>query len=212
MRLIKRLVGVALGTALLAALAIGTSAGAQEESRKLNLTPSRDSGVSGTATFKDTKSGTEVALSITGAPEGGVDHLAHIHEGATCEDDRNDRGGPVEFPLEPIRAGDDGTGSSTTTIKDTSVAQLFTTGKERYVNVHAKAEGGGVPPGIACADLTSTSGGNTAGEDTAGGRQNATKLPKSGGGTSPIAPLFAGAALAAGAIAGFLALRRRTRA
>ena len=38
MRLIKRLVGVALGTALLAALAIGTSAGAQEESRKLNLT------------------------------------------------------------------------------------------------------------------------------------------------------------------------------
>jgi hypothetical protein len=101
----------------------------------------------------------EVKLNIQGAPEGGVEHLAHIHEGATCADDRNDRGGPVEFPLESVQTTDDGTGSSTTVLEGITVDQLFDSSKERYVNVHDKAEGAGVPPGIACADLTSTAGG-----------------------------------------------------
>jgi hypothetical protein len=80
----------------------------QEKSREVELTPSRDSGVSGTATFQDTGSGVEVDLNIEGAPEGGVEHLAHIHSGATCQDDRNDQGGPVEFPLYPVKVRDGG--------------------------------------------------------------------------------------------------------
>jgi Cu/Zn superoxide dismutase len=79
----KRFTGVMVGTILLIALAIGTSAEAQEQSKEVDLTPSRNSGVSGTATFQDTDGGVEVKLNIQGAPEGGVEHLAHIHEGAT---------------------------------------------------------------------------------------------------------------------------------
>lgn len=193
MRRTRRFTGVALGAALLVALAIGTNAGAQEESTEVELTPSRDSGVSGTATFADVADGVEVTLNIQGAPEGGVEHLAHIHETATCADDRNDQGGPVEFPLTPITVEDDGTGSSTAIIKDVTVAQLFDDGKERYANVHAVAEGSGVPPGISCADLVSTpAGGN---------------LPTSGGIVSPVSLLFAGAALMV-VLAGFFVLRR----
>lgn len=77
---------------------------AQEEgSEVLDLTPSRDSGVSGTATFEDTQGGVEVRLNIKGPLEAGAEHLAHIHEGATCDDERNDKGGPVEFPLESVK-------------------------------------------------------------------------------------------------------------
>jgi hypothetical protein len=213
MRATKRLTGVALGIALLGALAIGASAAAQEESKELQLTPSRNSGVSGTATFQDTGGGVEVKLNLQGAPEGGVEHLAHIHEGATCEDDRNDRGGPVEFPLESVQTTDDGTGSSTIILEGVTVAQLFDGSKERYVNVHDKAEGAGVPPGIACADLTSMTGGGsttgayTTGEYTSGGRQDATKLPKSGG-VSPTVLLPAGVALLLGVVIGVFVLRR----
>ena len=202
MRRMKRFTGVTVGTILLIALAIGTSAEAQEQSKEVDLTPSRNSGVSGTATFQDTDGGVEVRLNIQGAPEGGVEHLAHIHEGATCQDDRNDQGGPIEFPLESIITENDGTGSSTTTIEDTTVAHLFDSSEKHYVNVHAKAGGGGVPPGIACADLTSTAGGRTTGS-----RESTSPLPSSGG-ISPIVGLTAGAALVLGAIVGFLALRR----
>jgi hypothetical protein len=213
MRPTKRLIGVGLGIAFLAALAVGANAGAQGESQELQLTPSRDSGVSGTATFQDSQGGVEVRLNIQGAPEGGVEHLAHIHEGATCADERNDKGGPIEFPLESIQTEDDGTGSSTTTIEGTTVAQLFDGSKERYVNVHDKVEGAGVPPGIACADLTSMTGGGsttgayTTGEYTTGGRQDATKLPKSGG-VSPTVLLPAGVALVLGVVIGVFVLRR----
>ena len=75
----------------------------RETSREVDLTPSRDSGVSGTATFQDTDDGVEVKLDIQGAPEGGVEHLVHIHEGATCQDDRNDQGGAIEFPLNSVK-------------------------------------------------------------------------------------------------------------
>ena len=150
----------------------------------------------------------EVTVNIKSAPESGVEHLAHIHKDATCEDDRNDKGGPVGFSLDSVEVDNDATGSSTTTIKDTTLARLFNGGKERYVNVDAKAEGAGVPPGIDCADLASPTGGErTTGEDTTGGKQSTTDLPKSGR-ISPVALLSAGAALALGAIAGFFALSR----
>src|SRR5829696_9623542 len=151
------LVTVLLGNILLITLAIGTNAGAQEKSREVDLSPSRNSGVSGTAAFEDTKDGVEVGLNVEGLPEGGVEHLAHIHEGASCQDDRNDQGGEIQIPLELIKAQDDGTGSSITTIEDVTVAKLFGRSKERYVNVHAEAKSDEAhPPGIACADLTPT--------------------------------------------------------
>src|SRR5829696_4499536 len=151
------LVTVLLGNILLITLAIGTNSGAQEKSREVDLSPSRNSGVSGTAAFEDTKDGVEARLNVEGLPERGVEHLAHIHEGASCQDDRNDQGGEIQIPLELIKAQDDGTGSSITTIEDVTVAELFGRSKERYVNVHAEAKSGEAhPPGIACADLTPT--------------------------------------------------------
>jgi hypothetical protein len=73
--------------------------------RTLALTASRNSGISGTATFEDTKGGVKVTLYVRGLPQVGVEHLAHIHEDATCQDERNDNGGPIEYPLESIKAG-----------------------------------------------------------------------------------------------------------
>jgi hypothetical protein len=96
----------------------------------------------------------------------------------------------VTIPLKTIVAKEDGTGSATTTIEDVTVAQLFGEDKERFILLHAKAkEGGGVPPGIACADLA--------------------PLPDTGG-MRPMVGLLAGAAvLALGTVSGLFALLRR---
>jgi hypothetical protein len=154
----RQISGVALAMALLAALALGAlgaSAGAQEQQgAQVQLTPSRDSGVSGTATLEDVKGGVKVTLEMRNLPEAGIKHINHIHAGGTCADDRAGRTAPVTIPLDTITAQDDGTGSATTTIEDVSVAQLFGEDKERFVLLHAETkEGEGVPPGIACADL-----------------------------------------------------------
>ena len=120
----------------------------------VQLTPSRDSGVSGNATFQDVEGGVEVTLRMQNLPEAGIKHINHIHAGGTCADDRAGRTAPVTIPLETITAQDDGTGSATTTIEDVSSAELFGEDKERFVLLHAVTqEGEGVPPGIACADL-----------------------------------------------------------
>jgi Cu/Zn superoxide dismutase len=136
-------------------LAHSTSAEAQEDQTvNVNLTESRDSGVSGTATLEDVEGGVEVTLEMRNLPEAGIKHINHIHAGGTCADDRAGRTAPVTIPLEVITAQDDGTGSATTTIEDVSVAQLFGEDKERFILLHAETkEGEGVPPGIACADL-----------------------------------------------------------
>jgi hypothetical protein len=154
----RRISGVALAMALLAALALGAlgaSAGAQEQQgAQVQLTPSRDSGVSGTATLEDVKEGVKVTLQMQNLPQAGIKHINHIHAGGTCADDRAGRTAPVTIPLETITAQNDGTGSATTTIEDVSVAQLFGEDKERFILLHAKTKKGeGVPPGIACADL-----------------------------------------------------------
>jgi Cu/Zn superoxide dismutase len=186
----RRLTGAALSIALLVALAIPASAKAQEEGMEVELTPSRDSGVSGTATLRDVGSGVEVSLEMQGLPEPGVKHINHIHAGGTCADDRAGNTAPVTIPLKTVVAQDDGTGSATTTIEDVTTAQLFGEDKERYILFHAKAkEGGGVPPGIACADLA--------------------PLPDTGG-MGPMVVLLAGAAvLALGIASGLFALLRR---
>jgi hypothetical protein len=154
----RRISGVALAMALLAALALGAlgaSAGAQEQQgAQVQLTPSRDSGVSGSATLEDVKGGVKVTLQMRNLPEPGIKHINHIHAGGTCADDRAGRTAPVTIPLKTITAEDDGTGSATTTIEDISTAQLFGEDKERFILLHAEAKKGeGVPPGIACADL-----------------------------------------------------------
>jgi LPXTG-motif cell wall-anchored protein len=196
--LTKRLAGVVLGVALFS-LALGGSALAQEtESVQLQLTPSRDSGVSGTATLTGVESGVEVELNMKGLPEAGVEHINHIHGGGTCAEERAGNTAPVTIPLNPVVAKEDGTGSATTTIKGVTRAQLFGKDEERFILLHAKTEKGqGVPPGISCADLVPRSG--------SGGFE---ALPASGG-TPPAVLFIIGAVLVLGAVAGWLALRRR---
>jgi LPXTG-motif cell wall-anchored protein len=198
----RSLGGLALTVVLVVALAIGSAAAQEAGSQTLQLTPSQGSGVSGTATFTDTNDGVQVDLEVQGLPEDGVEHLAHIHEGATCADDRAGQGGPVEFPLESVVAEGD-TGASTTVIPDVTVSELFSGEKERYVNVHAEQTGDDVPPGVACADVASAAEEDTAGDQYADDDDVAV-LPDTGG-----APL---AALAAGLLAlglGGLLLKRR---
>ena len=193
------LVGVGLTVALwFAALALSAGVGAQERGQadrprgeaaqvaEVTLTPSRGSGVRGSATLKGVAGGVKVTLQMRNLPEPGVKHINHIHAGGTCADDRAGRTAPVTIPLKTITAQKDGTGSATTIIKDISLAQIFRENRERFILLHAKAEKGeGVPPGISCADLQ--------------------PLAESGG-VSPATVLLTGALLALGGAAGLAAL------
>jgi Cu/Zn superoxide dismutase len=192
-------------------LTLSASAGAQEDQTvKVNLTQSRDSGVSGSATLKDVKGGVKVTLKMQNLPQAGIKHINHIHAGGTCADDRAGRTAPVTIPLETITAQKDGTGSATTTIKGVSVAQLFGEDKERFILLHAEAKKGeGVPPGIACADLVpSAAKGASLNEESTMMGENTTMvsdIPSSGGPTIllPTAALL----VVAGAL-GYAVLRR----
>jgi Cu/Zn superoxide dismutase len=151
----RRKVGAILGATLFAALVLSGSAIAQDEkSVQLDLTPSRDSGVSGKATLTDVEDGVEVELHMEGLSKAGVKHINHIHGGGTCADDRAGRTAPVTIPLNTVVANADGTGSATTTIDDVTLDQLLGDDQHRFILLHARVEKGqGVPPGIACADL-----------------------------------------------------------
>lgn len=155
MHRLNRVAGIVLGTVLLASLVLGRSASAQDEKGvQLQLTPSRDSGVSGKAILKDVEGGVKVELSMKGLPEAGVEHINHIHGGGTCADDRAGRTAPVTIPLNNIVAKADGTGAATTTIEDVTLDKLLGDDQHRFILLHAKVkEGQGVPPGISCADL-----------------------------------------------------------
>jgi hypothetical protein len=179
-----------LGIALLAALVVAGSTFAQEaQCISVQLTPSRDSGVSGTASLEDVEGGVEVTLQMQNLPEAGIKHINHIHAGGTCADDRAGRTAPVTIPLQTITAQNDGTGSATTIIEDVSAAQLFGEDKERFILLHAETKKGeGVPPGIACADLAPLA-------DT--------------GGIRPAVLLFAGAISVLGVAGGLFILQRR---
>ena len=86
---LKRVATMVFGATLLASLVLGGSALAKDaKSVKLHLTPSRDSGVSGTATLTDVEDGVKVELHMQSLPEAGVEHINHIHGGGTCADDR----------------------------------------------------------------------------------------------------------------------------
>ena len=206
-----RFAGFALGIALLAAVVVGGSAFAHEaHGMSVQLTPSRDSGVSGTATLEDVEDGVEVTLKMRNLPEAGIKHINHIHAGGTCADDRAGRTAPVTIPLETITAQDDGTGSATTTIKDVSVGKLFNENEERFILLHAEAEKGeGVPPGIACADLVRLTGNGTSLQDESTMMGETTMMVSgipSSGGSSILLP--AAALLVGAGILGYATLRR----
>jgi Cu/Zn superoxide dismutase len=196
----KRLTGVALGAVFLVSLALAGSALAQGTgSATLQLTQSRDSGVSGTARFTSVEGGVEVDLRMRGLPEAGIEHINHIHAGGTCADDRAGRTAPVTIPLTNLVARDNGTGSVTTTIQDVTLDELFAADQERFILLHAETvEGQGVPPGIACADFT----------QRAGGEGVETLAPT--GGTHPVVLLAIPLLLILAGTAGLLALWRRT--
>ena len=201
-----RLAGIALSIALLAAVVGAGSTFAQEElGVSVQLTPSRDSGVSGTTTLKDVKGGVQVTLQMQNLPQAGIKHINHIHAGGTCADDRAGRTAPVTIPLETITAKRDGTGSATTTIEDVSAAQLFGEDKERFILLHAEAKKGeGVPPGIACADLVPTAAkGASLNEETT--MMDSDFLPTSGG---PSILLPTAALLVVASVVGYAVLRR----
>jgi Cu/Zn superoxide dismutase len=195
----ERFVGLALGAALLAFLTLGGSAGAQEaDTLKLLLTPSRESGVSGTATITDVGEGVRVELSMRGLPEAGIEHINHFHAGGSCTADRAGNVAPATIPLKTIVAREDGTGSGTTTLEDATLDSLFDPDKDRYLALHSEAEEGqGVPPVISCADVV----------EAAGRGAVSTTLPESGG-PQPWVLLLAGAILALASAAGLSKLVR----
>jgi len=195
----ERFAGVALGAALLAFLTLGGSAGAQEaDTMELQLTPSRESGVSGTATITDVGEGVSVELSMRGLPEAGIEHINHFHAGGSCTADRAGNVAPATIPLKTVVAKEDGTGSATTTLEDVTVDKLFDPDKDRYLALHSEAEEGqGVPPVISCADVV----------EAAGRGAVSTTLPESGG-PQPWVLLIAGAILALVSAAGLSKLVR----
>ncbi len=155
MCLAKRSIGLVFGTALLVSVALGNGVAAQEmQAQSFELTPSRGSGVSGSATLQDVEGGVEVTVNVAGL-EGGAEYVHHIHEGATCEEDQVGEGGPVEFPLNAVVANDDGTASVTSVVNDITLDELLGGDKERYINFHPAPpeEGQPVPPGITCTTL-----------------------------------------------------------
>jgi Cu/Zn superoxide dismutase len=198
---IRLTAGAVLGGAvLLAFLALGGGALAQEtDSMSLQLTPSRDSGVSGTATLTGVEGGVRVELDMRGLPEAGIEHINHFHAGGTCTADRAGNVAPATIPLKNIVAKEDGTGSGTTTLKDVTLDQLFDPAKERYIALHSEVEKDqGVPPVISCADVV----------EAAGSGAVSTNLPESGG-PRPAILLVATALLSLSAAAGVVRLVRR---
>ena len=195
----ERFVGLALGVALLAFLTLGGSVLAQEaDTMELLLTPSRDSGVRGTATITDVGKGVEVELNMRGLPEAGIEHINHFHAGGSCTADRAGNVAPATIPLKTIVAKEDGTGSGTTTLEDATLDSLFDPGKERYLALHSEVEEGqGVPPVISCADVV----------EAAGGGAVSTTLPESGG-PQPGVLLIAGVIVALVSVAGLSKLVR----
>ena len=142
----------------------------------VELSPSRNSGVSGTAILTEI-AGEVVAVELEMRnllDEPGALYLVHIHEGGTCADDRVDNGAPIKYPLDPIIVRQSETTRETTeTTRETTEPGVTTTststlegvtegftldrllsGPPKYINVHARSTGGAsLPPGISCGDL-----------------------------------------------------------
>ena len=134
----------------------------------VELTPSNDSGVSGTATIIET-AGEVVSVNLelrNLLDDPGTAYPAYIQAGGTCADERAGNSAPVvAFPLDPVivrqpeeTSGQDVTASSTSALDGLSLDQLLS-GPPKYINVFTP--GNEVSPGIACGDLPRTGGGET---------------------------------------------------
>src|SRR5215217_6565645 len=108
-----------------------------------------------------------VKLALRGLPKSNALYLAHIHPGTCAQEAEgelhehgehaekghehsHEHGGGIEYPLSQVEADSEGHGSSTTTLRETSVDKLFS-GEPKHVNVHEA--GSGNPPILSCAEL-----------------------------------------------------------
>lgn len=150
----------------------GTAIPSTEVARTtVELTPSNNSGVTGTATLTET-AGEVVTVDLdlrNLLDDPGAVYPAYIQSGGTCADERAGDSAPVEYPLDPLRvqqtentSGRDVTALSISAIDGLSLDRLLS-GPPKYINVYDVRDE--VPPGIACGDLPGTGGGET----TAGG-------------------------------------------
>lgn len=131
-------------------------------SAKLDLHPEGDSGVRGTVSFEDTAGDVLVELDLRNLPKPETFYLTHIHPGTCALEEEaeehheegygQEHGEEIEYPLSQVKSDSEGRGSSTTTLRDTSIENLFS-GEPKHVNVHAV--GSGNPPVLACANLNS---------------------------------------------------------
>jgi uncharacterized protein (DUF305 family) len=139
------------------------------DTAKVYLKPQNGSHTRGSATLSKTEgSGVRMELNVSGLPKPNTTYLAHIHPG-TCATGEQDEGGApheeghhhgehgaasaqeIEWPLSQVQSDTQGNGKSTTKLNDTSMADLFTAGGLKHLNVHAA--GSGDPPVLACSDL-----------------------------------------------------------
>jgi uncharacterized protein (DUF305 family) len=135
-------------------------------SAKVELMPQSGSHTKGSATLTEAGEEVRVELRLRGLPKPDTMYLAHIHPGTCSEveegaehegEGHHERGGhggavgeEIEWPLSEVESDAQGHGSSTTTLKDTSMEQIFS-GELKHLNVHVA--GSGDPPVLACAEL-----------------------------------------------------------
>jgi uncharacterized protein (DUF305 family) len=147
------------------------------DSAKVELEPQSGSHALGSATFKEAGGGVRVELDLNALPKPNTFYLAHIHQGTcTAEGDVHEHSGAhgeegyshqhgesghehgagaeIEYPLSQVKSDSEGHGSSTTTLRETTVEELFSGEPKRVVNVHEA--GSGNPPILTCAELKET--------------------------------------------------------
>jgi hypothetical protein len=150
----------------------------QSANVKFKMHPEGNSGVSGTASFKETSEGVLVKLEVRNLPKPNTLYLAHIHPGICAQGETHEHGGAhgegeyghehgggstehgggshehgaaeIEYPLSQVKSHSEGQGSSTTTLGETSVDELFS-GEPKHVNVHEAGRGN--QPILSCANL-----------------------------------------------------------
>jgi hypothetical protein len=156
----------------------------QQQGANVNLTlrPEHNSAVSGSASFEDASEGVLVTLKLGNLPDPNAFYLAHIHPGLCAQEgvahaevaeahphgehheeekagqghSGHEHGAQIKYPLSQVKSDSDSRGSSTTTLRKTSVDQLFS-GEPKHLNVHEA--GSGSPPILTCADLKKQKGG-----------------------------------------------------
>jgi Cu/Zn superoxide dismutase len=155
--------------------------GRSTSSIRLELPPTNNSGVSGSATFRKKATETRVELELRDLPEPNEIYLAHVHPGS-CEDEehsdapesepadhhsheyRHEGHADAHVQEQSHKATTDGIeypltpvesnaagAGSSTTVLDGVALNELLSDGPKYLNVHAA--GSGDPPQLACADL-----------------------------------------------------------